>query len=95
MNGYIVLIIFSVFVIIVFTAFLFGMSKGKKSERQDWEELEAKRAKDAADYRREKEKIMEEAFGDAEKKKAALGCGTAAERFDAVNGSLRDGRSAS
>jgi hypothetical protein len=94
MNGYIVLIIFAVLVIIVFASFLFGISRGRKAERQEWELLEAKREKDAADYRREKQKIMEEVFGDAEKKKAALGVGTATERFDAINSSLCDKRSA-
>jgi uncharacterized membrane protein len=89
MNGYIVLFIFAVFVIIVFVAFLFGISKGKKTERQVWEKREAERAKDAADFQKEKEKIMEEVFGDAEQKKAALDSGTSRERFDAINNSLR------
>jgi uncharacterized membrane protein len=89
MSGYIVLIIFAVFVIIIFAAFLFGLGKGKKSERQVWEKMEAERAKDAADFQKEKEKIMEEVFGDAEKKKADFGNGSGLERFDAINNSLR------
>jgi uncharacterized membrane protein len=92
MTGYIILIIFVFFVIIVFAAFLFGMSRGVKAERQVWEEREAKREKDAADYMREKEKIMEEVFGNAEKKKAALCGGTGTGRFDAINDSLRDSK---
>jgi uncharacterized protein YpmB len=78
-------------VIAVFAAFLVGMSKGKKSERAAQAEAEVQKAKDAASYEQAKTDIMQEAFGNAEKKKAALNTGaTARERFNAINNGLRN-----
>jgi fructose-1,6-bisphosphatase len=89
MTGYLILGVLIFYIISVFAAFLFGIGKGKKSERQFWEEAEARKAKDAAYYQAEKTKIMTEVFGDAENKKAELQNGTPIDRFNNINDSLR------
>jgi Na+-transporting methylmalonyl-CoA/oxaloacetate decarboxylase gamma subunit len=89
MQGYFFLGLFVFYIVSIFAFFIFGIGKGKKDERKFWEEAEARKAKDAVFYQKEKTKIMTEVFGDAENKKVKLQNGTPLERFNNINNSLR------
>jgi hypothetical protein len=90
MTGYLVLGAVIFWIISAFAAFLFGFGRGRKAERQTRQEDAERRVEDAAFYQTEKDRIMREAFGNAEQKKAELSRGTAGrERFDKMNDALR------
>jgi uncharacterized protein YpmB len=91
MTGTIILIVLVVLLVAIAIAFFCGKRSGKKAEQAVQKEAELQKAKDAADYEQAKKEIMQEAFGNAEQKKAELSTGTTPrERFDAINDSLRN-----
>jgi hypothetical protein len=94
MTAYVILGSFIFWIVSVFASFLFGLSKGRKSERQLHQDELIRKEKDVAFYQAEKNKIMQEAFGNAEKQKAELssfgGRGSSSrEHFDAINDVMR------
>jgi hypothetical protein len=73
----------------VFAAFIAGRAGGRKAAEKEALEKKAREAREAAEYEAEKEKIYGEIFGNAEREKAGMGGGGAAERFDRIDGILR------
>ncbi|MDR2097715.1 MAG: hypothetical protein LBP37_04265 [Spirochaetaceae bacterium] len=90
MIGYIVLGAFIFFVISVFGVFLFGYTKGRAKEQAEQKEEALRKAVSDREFEAEKEKIKEEVFGNAAHKKSGLSSDIGRDRFDRVNGSLRD-----
>ncbi|MDR2509238.1 MAG: hypothetical protein LBC77_01185 [Spirochaetaceae bacterium] len=89
MTGYIILGAFVFFVVSVFGAYLAGRWKGRKAAKAEYEEDLNRKMKNEIEFEKAKAEIREEVFGNAEQKKAALSGGTAIERFNRINDSLR------
>ena len=93
MTGYIILIALAVYGVSVLIAFLSGHAKGRKAEQIEQDKERIRKAESDRAYQIEKEKIMKEAFGDAEKRKAHLSdSGNSVDKFDAINDSLRNNK---
>jgi sortase (surface protein transpeptidase) len=91
MTGYIILIVFAVFVIGCFFSFIGGWRFGKKQAEAEYAEEQRIKAQNEKDYKQAAQEIKQEAFNEAEKKKAGLSGGDSGhERFDAINNSLRN-----
>jgi hypothetical protein len=89
MTGYIILGAFAFYVISVFGAFLYGIGKGNKKAKAEYDEYLRRKAQSEIEFEKAKTKIREEVFGNAEQKKASLSDGSARERFERVNDVLR------
>jgi hypothetical protein len=92
MTGYIVLGVFVFYVVSVFGAFIGGYVKGRGKEQAEQKEDALRKAASDKSFEIEKEKIMGEVFGNAEKEKAKLSGGSGRERFNAINNGLRDNK---
>jgi hypothetical protein len=91
MTGYIVLGIF-IFLVVVCTAFFFaGLRHGRKLANAEYAEEQRIKAQNEKDYKQAAQEIKQEAFSEAERKKASLSGGNSGrERFDGINNSLRN-----
>jgi len=90
MTGYIILIAFVVIVLLVFGAFLFGYTKGRKKEQDEQKDEALRKAESDKAFQVESENIRQEVLSNAEQKKAELSGGTGRDSFDAINNSLRN-----
>lgn len=88
MTGYIILIVFVLFVIGCFASFLGGLVHGKKLAAAEYAEEQRRREKSEKEFREIKSEIKQEVFKDAAEKKAELNQGDAVDRFNAINNSL-------
>jgi hypothetical protein len=91
-TGYIILIVFAVWVFSALGAFIAGYIKGRKAEQNEQREEALRKAESDKAFEVEKEKIREEVYNHAENEKAQLSSGTGRERFDAINNSLRNNK---
>jgi len=87
-TGYIILIVFVLFVIGCFASFLGGLVHGKKLAAAEYAEEQRRREKSEKEFREIKSEIKQEVFKDAAEKKAELNQGDAVDRFNAINNSL-------
>jgi uncharacterized protein YxeA len=91
MTGYIILIIFAVFVLGCFFSFISGWRSGKKQAAAEYAEEQRIKAQNEKDYKQAAQEIKQEAFNEAGRKKANLSGGNSGrERFDTINNSLRN-----
>ena len=88
MTGYIILIVFALFVIGCFASFLGGLVHGKKLAAAEYAEEQRRREKSEKEFREIKSEINQEVFKDAAEKKADLNRGDAIDRFNTINNSL-------
>jgi hypothetical protein len=93
MTGYIILIAFVVLVFLLFGAFLFGYTKGRKKEQDERKDEMIRKAESDRAFQIESENIKQEVLTNAEQKKAELSSGNGRDRFDAINDSLRNNKS--
>jgi hypothetical protein len=89
MTGYLILGVFVFLTASHAAVFFTGYRKGRKKAEAEFDEDLRRKARDKIRFEKEKSKIMEEVFGDAEAKKASLSGGGSVERFNRVNGILR------
>jgi len=87
-TGYIILIVFALFVIGCFASFLGGLVHGKKLAAAEYAEEQRRREKSEKEFREIKSEINQEVFKDAAEKKADLNRGDAIDRFNTINNSL-------
>ncbi|MDR0785576.1 MAG: hypothetical protein LBE74_06820 [Treponema sp.] len=90
-TGIIVAVLLGVLLASHIMAFAWGRKNGIVEERLLREQAGMQKIQAERDWNKEKEKIMEDVFGDAEKKKADLSVGDSGRaRFDRINASLRE-----
>jgi hypothetical protein len=91
MTGYIILIVFAVFVFACFFSFIGGWRFGKKQATAEYAEEQRIKAQNEKDYQKITSQIKQEVFHESEQKKAGLSGGNSGrDRFDAINSSLRN-----
>jgi hypothetical protein len=69
--------------------FLWGFSHARKNAEAERQEEERRHLQSDRELQKEKEKIIQEVYTDAEEKKASLSAGTGRDNFNAINDSLR------
>jgi hypothetical protein len=90
MTGYIILGIIIFWALSLLGAFVAGYTKGRQREMMEQTAATLRKAASDKDFEIQKEKIKEEVFGNAKKKKSKLSSSAGRERFNAVNDSLRN-----
>jgi hypothetical protein len=91
MIGYVFLAIIIIFVFACFFSFIGGWKHGIKQAAAEYAEEQRRKEQDKKDYDKAKADIKQEAFGDAEQKKAELSGGNSGrDRFNNINNSLRN-----
>ncbi len=93
MNSVILIAVFAVFAVLLaagLLCFILGWKQGRAKFERDLAEEAARKEATRKAYEKEKQKIKEEVFGDAKKKKEKLGKGSSRERFNSANDSLRN-----
>ena len=91
MTGYFILGSFIALVVGCFASFIGGMIHGKKLAAAEYAEEQRRREKSEKEFREVKSEIQQEVFKDAAEQKAALaGHSDPANKFDAINSSLRN-----
>jgi hypothetical protein len=91
MVGYIILGVFILLVLGCFFSFIGGWRLGKKQAAAEYLEDLRIKAQNDKDFKKAAAEIRQEAFGNANEKKAGLSSGTTGRsRFDNINDSLRN-----
>jgi hypothetical protein len=91
MTGYLILIVFAIFVFSCFFSFLGGLRTGKKQAAAEYAEEQRIKAQNEKDYKQAAQEIKQEAFNEAERKKDNLSGGNSGrDRFDGINNSLQN-----
>ena len=91
MTGYIILIVFAIFVFACFFSFIGGWRLGKKQAAAEYAEEQRIKAQNEKDFKQAAEDIKQGVFNEAEQKKAGLSGGNSGrDRFDNINNSLRN-----
>jgi hypothetical protein len=89
--GYIILGVIILFAFACFFSFIGGWKHGKKQAEAEYAEEQRRKEQDKKYYDNAKAEIKQEAFKNAEQKKAELSGGNSGrDRFDAINNSLRN-----
>ena len=89
MTGYIIMGVFTAFVIGCFVSFIKGLSLGKKQAAAEYAEEQRRREKNEKEFREAKSEILQETFkGAAEQKAELAGHSDPNDRFNAINSSL-------
>lgn len=89
MTGYIILAVFAVLIFSHFALFLAGVKKGYKKAEAEYAEERAMKEKDAQQYEKAKNEIIQEVFHEAAEQKAELSAhSNNRDRFNAINDRL-------